>query len=420
MVAKISLGNSLYGCIVYNGEKINKEQGRLLDTNGIIDSCDGKINNALVMRIFERHLSVNRRTEKPVVHISLNPHPNDVLTDNDLATIAREYLERLGFGEQPYLIYKHEDIDRHHLHIVTVNVDSNGRRLNQDFLFRRSKRITDELETKYGLHKADRKQHRHDNPLRKVEVSQGDVKKQVSNTVKAVCATYKFRTMGEYRALLSLYNVTVEEVHGMVNGREYHGLVYSATDDYGNKIGNPYKASRLGKAVGYYGIQRHFGYSDKTIREKNLTDKTRRTVAFVLGNTHRKERFVELLREKGIDAIFRHTDEGRFYGATFIDHRTGCVLNGSRLGREFSANALQEHFTLPYENEQPIPVTVQQSPTEEQSSNVHYEQGDLFDDCGSGLGLLSGSGSSSAEAQEAAFDKELRRKKKRKRKGLGL
>jgi len=420
MVAKISLGKSLYGALAYNGEKVNKEQGRLLDTNGIIDGCDGKIDTALALRVFERHLSANRRTEKPVVHISLNPHPDDVLTDNDLAVIAREYLERLGFGEQPFLIYKHEDIDRHHVHIVTVNVDEQGRRLNQNFLFRRSKRITNELETKYGLHKADRKQHRHDNPLRRVDISQGDVRRQVANTVKAVCTIYKFRTMGEYRALLSLYNVAVEETHGIVHGREYHGLVYSATDENGYKVGNPFKASRIGKAVGYDGVHRHFEYSNKTFREKGLTDRTRKTIASVLGRTCRKVRFIELLRGEGIDVIFRHTDEGRIYGATFVDHRNGCVFNGSRLGRDFSANVLQEHFTLPYEHEQPIPITVQQSLSIEQSNDVRYETGDLFDDNGSGLGLLYGSGGSSAEAQEAAFDKELRRKKKRKRKGLGL
>ena len=143
-----------------------------------------------------------------------------------MESLAREYLEKMGYGDQPYLIFKHEDINRHHLHIVSVNVDENGRRLNKDFIHRRSKRITTELERKYGLHPADRRQHRNDNSLRKVDASQGDVKRQVSNTVKAVMATYKFRTMGEYRALLSLYNVTVEEARGMVNGREYHGLVY--------------------------------------------------------------------------------------------------------------------------------------------------------------------------------------------------
>ena len=64
-------------------------------------------------------------------------------------------------------------IDRHHLHIVTVNVDENGKRLNRDFLYRRSDRIRRELEQKYGLHPAERKNQRLDNPLRKVAASAG-------------------------------------------------------------------------------------------------------------------------------------------------------------------------------------------------------------------------------------------------------
>lgn len=92
MVAKISFGSSLYGALAYNGEKINKEEGKLLATNKIFDYCSGKtcITNAL--RDFQRYLSPHIRTEKPVVHISLNPHPDDVLTDMDMENIAREYL----------------------------------------------------------------------------------------------------------------------------------------------------------------------------------------------------------------------------------------------------------------------------------------------------------------------------------------
>jgi len=397
MVAKISLGKSLYGCLVYNGEKINKEQGRLLGTNKIFDACDGNVDINRAMRDFMRFMPQHTRTEKPVVHISLNPHPDDVLTNMELENIAREYLEHMGFGNQPFMIYKHEDIDRHHLHIVTTRIDENGKCISDRHNYHRSKEITRDIENKYGLHKADRKQHRTDNPLRKIDVSQGDVKKQVANTVKAVCATYKFRTMGEYRALLSLYNVTVEEAHGIVHGREYSGLVYFATDDDGNKVGNPFKASRIGKAVGYDAVQRHLAYSGKAIREKGMTDRTKRTVAFIMDKTHRKERFIEMLREKGIDVVFRHTDEGRIYGATFIDHRTGCVLNGSCLDRDFSANALQEHFALPYENEQPIPIAIQQDNYQSAIANCEqYEVGDLFDDNGNGLGLLSGSGMSYA------------------------
>ena len=415
MVAKISLGKSLFGALAYNGEKINKERGKLLGTNKIFDDCFGRMDISRAMQDFSRYLSPHVRTEKPVMHVSLNPHPDDRLTDMELEGIAREYMERMGFGEQPYIIYKHEDIDRHHLHIVTIRVDANGRCISDRNNYRRSKEITRELEKKYGLYPADRRQHRHDNPLRKVGVSQGDVKRQVSNTVKAVMATYKFRTMGEYRALLSLYNVTVEEARGMAGGREYHGLVYSATDDAGNKVGNPFKASRIGKSVGYEAVRRRFEYSKEHIRDKRLADMTRKTVAAALTRTYRKETFIALLKAKGVDVVFRHTDEGRIYGATFIDHRTGCVLNGSHLGKEFSANALQEHFTLPYADTPPIPFTLRED-TPQPDTFVQSEHDEGYS---TGLGFLSGD-TSGAQAEEAAFERELKRKRKKRRKGLGL
>ena len=154
MVAKISVGSSLYGAIAYNGEKINEAQGRLLTTNRIYNDGSGTVDIGKAMEGFLTFLPPQMKIEKPVVHISLNPHPEDVLTDIELQNIAREYLEKLGFGNQPYLVFKHEDIDRHHLHIVTVNVDEIWKRLIRDFLYRRSDFIRRELEQKYGLHPA--------------------------------------------------------------------------------------------------------------------------------------------------------------------------------------------------------------------------------------------------------------------------
>ena len=102
MVAKISVGSSLYGAIAYNGEKINEAQGRLLTTNRIYNDGSGTVDIGKAMEGFLTFLPPQMKIEKPVVHISLNPHPEDVLTDIELQNIAREYLEKLGFGNQPY------------------------------------------------------------------------------------------------------------------------------------------------------------------------------------------------------------------------------------------------------------------------------------------------------------------------------
>lgn len=368
MVAKISIGSSLYGALAYNSEKINREEGRLLGANKIILPADGQIDIGRIAENFNAFMPKTGKTKKPVLHISLNPHPDDKLTDQDFEILAREYLEKLGFGEQPFIIYKHADIARHHIHIVTVNVNEQGKRLNQDFLFRRSKRITTELEEKYNLHKAQREKITPDMPIRKVDLS-GDIKRQVANTVKMVGMRYKFQTIGEYNAVLSLYNVKCEQTDGRVNGREYHGLVYFATDNEGKVIANPFKASRLGKFASRTAVESRF----ERAKDKIDVASTRCRVSDVLAQSRSKETFISGLKERNIDVVFRYTDEERIYGVTFIDHNTMTVLNGSRLGKQFSANALNERFNNQQAaNDVRVPHTVI-VPEPKQTADTHSD-----------------------------------------------
>lgn len=368
MVAKISIGSSLYGALAYNSEKMNREEGRVLGANKIILPADGQIDIGHIAENFNAFMPKTGKTKKPVLHISLNPHPDDKLTDQDFEILAREYLEKLGFGEQPFIIYKHADIARHHIHIVTVNVNEQGKRLNQGFLFRRSKKITTELEEKYNLHKAQREKITPDMPIKKVDPS-GDIKRQVANTVKMVGMRYKFQTIGEYNAVLSLYNIRCEQTDGRVNGREYHGLVYFATDDEGKVIANPFKASRLGKFASRTAIDSRF----ERAKDKIDVAPTKRKVADCLAQSTGKDDFTAKLKDRGIDVVFRYTDEGRIYGVTFIDHNTMTVLNGSRLGKQFSANALNEHFNNQQAtNDVPLPDTPI-VPEPEQTTDTHSE-----------------------------------------------
>ena len=339
MVAKISIGSSLYGAISYNGEKINEAKGRILGSNKVVIPPDGHVDVARMVEDFKSFMPKMGRTKKPVLHISLNPHPEDKLTDQDFEILAREYLDKLGFGEQPWVMYKHEDIDRHHIHIVTVNVNEQGKRLNQAFLFRRSKKITSELEDNYNLHKAQRERVSPDTPITKLDPA-GDIKRQLANIVKLVGMRWQFQTLGEYNAILSLYNIRCEATDGKVNGREYHGLVYFATNDAGETIANPFKASRLGKFANRSAVENKFERSATSINLKP----SRRIISSVINDSSGKDDFIAKLREKGIDILIRENNDGRIYGVTFIDHNTHTVLNGSRLGREFSANAFERWF----------------------------------------------------------------------------
>lgn len=345
MVAKISLGNSLYGSLVYNGEKINKEHGRVLDTNKVYNDGSGKINIHRVFEDFKRWMPQATKAEKTMMHISLNPHPDDRLSEAQYIQIAHEYMEKMGFADMPYVVVKHEDIDRHHIHIVALRVRPDGSAIDSRNNYYRSKEITREIERKYGLHTAERQKITPDMPIRKIDPN-GDIKRQVANTVKMVGMRYKFQTLGEYNAILSLYNIRCEGADGRVNGREYHGLVYFATDDEGKTITSPFKASRLGKFAGREAIEQRYERSKERIEIKPMKKK----VSGIMSKSTGKEDFIARLKAENIDLVLRYTDEGRIYGATYIDHDSRTVLNGSRLGRTFSANALEDWFNNPADN----------------------------------------------------------------------
>ena len=422
MVAKISIGNSLYGALTYNGEKINKEKGRLLDTNKIYNDGSGSVDIRRAYEDFMRWIPTSSRTERPMMHISLNPHPDDKLSDTDFTRLAHDYMQMMGLGDMPYMIYKHEDIDRHHVHIVALRVGTDGRCISDRNNFYKNKKVCRELEQRYGLKPAEREKISPDTPFTKIDPN-GDIKRQVANTVKMVGMRYKFQSMGEYNAILGLYNVKCDTADGRVNGREYHGLVYFATDDNGNTIATPLKASRLGKFASRTAIDGRF----ERAKEKIDVMPTKLKVADALGQSSGKDDFVTKLKERNIDVVFRYTDEGRIYGVTFVDHDTMTALNGSRLGKEFSANALNARFSQqqqPTEQASIIPVApapedAQQSqstssagtaPAPTQSQSVHNDSGD-YDFTLPGLDLFQQGQSFNPEEEE--FRRRMQRKKKR-------
>ncbi|MBP7611534.1 MAG: relaxase/mobilization nuclease domain-containing protein [Paludibacter sp.] len=360
MVAKISHGSNLYGALSYNQEKVDEGLGKVLATNLVIEPTDGAFNTASCMQDFERFMPSHIRTSKPVIHISLNPHPDDKLTDNQLADIGREYMERFGYGGQPYMIFKHEDIGREHIHIVSTRVRTDGSIISDSKNYERSQKITNHLEQKYGLH-AKEKSQGESWQLSPVDASLGNLKKQVANVIKPLSTMYRFQTLGEYRALLSLYNIGVEEVKGENKGKPYRGLVYSALDGEGKRVGTPLKSSLFGKALGFEGLEKLFDKSKETIKTNGVAKQTRAIVSASLASTRTESEFRAALREKGIDLVLRRNDEGRIYGATFIDHNQRAVLNGSRLGKEFSANVFNERFAN--ESQQQEQREDQQTPT---------------------------------------------------------
>ena len=341
MIAKISSSNSLAATLGYNFKKVEKHEASVLLVQGLFQDRNGRYSRAQVLADMLRTIPERCRTKKTVFHCSLNPHPDEKLSDEALSRIAAEYMEALGYGAQPYIVFRHNDIPRAHIHIVSLRVDSDGQKINDRFERRRSKRITDALEAKFGLLPSRKKKVVSAQPSA-VDINAGDIKRQVAAAVQYVLGRYAFQSVGEMNLLLTRFHVTAEEVKTERKGRPFDGIVYAATDTDGHKICTPIKASEIGRQVSYAALRRHFEQSKSVVRER--AGAIRRAIADVMQTSPDRAEFIDRMRGHGIETVTRINAAGRLYGITFIDDANGIAVNGSRLGKGFAANVFNAYF----------------------------------------------------------------------------
>lgn len=154
MIAKISTGSYVFGMVNYNHSKINQEKnaeqkGIILGTNNINSIQFNDIVNTLSACNLR-----NNNVSKPNIHISLSFHKDDILDNETIYKIAEDYMKELEYSEQPYAVYRHFDKEHPHVHIVSSQINSLGKKINDSHIKRRSYKISRRLEEKYQITKA--------------------------------------------------------------------------------------------------------------------------------------------------------------------------------------------------------------------------------------------------------------------------
>ena len=418
MIAKISATENLGGALGYNFKKVEKGEANILLAAELYQSKEGRYTMEDVLADMEALIPKNCRTKKTVFHCSLNPHPDEKLSDERLTQIAKEYMEALGYGNQPYIVFKHNDIAREHIHIVSLRIDDEGKKINDKFEKRRSKQITDALERKYSLIPSSKVTDKAMNETPKIDIIRGNIKEQVASVLRMVLKHYRFCSLGELNAILSKYNLAVEEVKTEFRGKKYDGLVYVPTDDKGGKASTPIHASDIGRGVGYTAVQNKVQKSKQAI--KPLIPTIRRKVLGVMRTSpDTEEKLRQRLEEQGLRVTIRKNESGRIYGITFIDDKEGIALNGSRLGKGYAANVFNGYFSNPTHNPfldetlyGSLSVHLDQSATVH-PSQLNTEESDnlvdeLIEDMADGSFLSTGND----DWKEAAWQRKLRRQNK--------
>lgn len=340
--------------------------------------------------------------------------------------MAEEYMREMGYGEQPFVVFKHTDIDRSHIHIVSICVDEEGKKISDKFEKMRSMNVCRELESKHGLISATDKEHRQNEKIfRPVDYQTGDIKSQIASVIRHLPKYYQFQTLGEYNALLSLFHITTEKVEGELHGKFQQGLLYFALNDQGEKVSHPFKASLFGKDAGISALELHFEKSKETLKNHTAKPTIKAAVVIALQATSDEQTFKKQLAEQGIKVIVRRNDTARIYGMTFIDHNSKTVWNGSRLSKEFSANTFNDYWNNNIkpefkESDQPQQKVTSLNDIEDLAAEKPHQLFDFLNTEKHEDGLIEALGGLLPEAQvedyeEQDFSNKMKKKKKRKR-----
>jgi len=381
MVARIKRAGSLSRVLNYNEKKVQQGVAECIHAVHYPKDLE-QLNFYNKLHRLEHLAALHPGIKANAVHISLNFDATDKLNKELLSKIADTYMRQIGFGDQPYLVYQHHDAGHPHIHIVTTNITSKGKRIDMQNIGRdKSEPARRAIEWAYGLVRAESRSRQKSNDLaedylRIVEYGKTEnIKRAVTNVLDKVLNEYKFTSLPELNAALKWYNVMADR--GETGSRMYNnkGLVYRVLDEKGEKIGTPIKASDFYSKPTLAKLERLF-VKNRVLRhgfKQKL--KTKLDIALFRSDGDFQE-FTDLLWRESIEAVVHRNKEGRAYGITYVDHRNKCVFKASDLGREFTAAAFRKRQELEQRQARGIAISRQwklrPAPAKEQVHDHFY------------------------------------------------
>jgi len=322
MVANIRSGNNFYGAASYNQIKVKKGEASILYSQNLRGTTPKAIEKSF------KNLT-NSKIKKPVFHASLSFAKEDKakLTNEKILKITQDYLDKTGYGRQPYIVYRHNDTEHPHVHILTSRVDiQTQKKINDSHEFRKSKAITDQLETKYDLAIADPKVL---------------LKKEISVEVNHILETKKPEN-------LKNLNKELSKIHSPISVKSSGKGSYFKNENWNKTIPRGLKSS----------LFKEEGLDKKSLEERFA--RNRRARLYVKGSVEKvlakspkinAVTFAEALKSKDIDVSFRQGkgDNKAVIGVayTYQEH----TYNGSTLDRNLSFNKTKEQLEFPSQKE---------------------------------------------------------------------
>lgn len=348
MVAILNAGTSITRPVHYNENKLKEGTAVFLSAVNYPGNSTGD-SPALRLKYLVKITGLNPRRKTNSVHVSLNFSPDDTLEKDQLIQISNEYMKGIGFGYQPYLIYQHLDAGHPHLHIVTTNIQLDGKAISLYYLVNlKSIPTCKAIENRFGLVKAG-EQKLAVSSSKRVELSpleygRSEMRKGIGTILQPILNNYHFTSLQELNAVLKGYNVVADRGKEGSVAFVKRGLYFRMLDEKGEKVGIPIKSSLFHFKATLDAIESRFPENEKARQFhvpalKSAIDWT----VFKATDRPKRMKWEDLmgqLEKQGIVLVPGFNQEGRLLEVTYVDHRNSSVFSGNSLGRDYTAKGL--------------------------------------------------------------------------------
>jgi hypothetical protein len=274
MVIRLTVGSQIGGALRYNEQKVIQKQAHVLGATGFANNELAEKSRNYATSVLESQARKNTNVKKPTLHFSLSLHPSEQVSDDKFKAIAHQFMAEMGYQNQPYIVYRHYDTAHPHIHIVTTCVSETGDKINDSFIKRRTNKVRQKLELRFGLIKAQGR-----GKTKTTEQAQA-VTPQLTQTVKPeregvtkgfekkdqleaiLRETFQratFNNLDEYRAQLKEQHVCMVLHKSAVAGKLIRGISYLLADETGKPASPRIKASDIGTWATWKEIEKQFG-----------------------------------------------------------------------------------------------------------------------------------------------------------------
>ncbi|WP_431129947.1 relaxase/mobilization nuclease domain-containing protein [Flagellimonas flava] len=285
MIIKILGSQSSFRGVSYNEDKIAEGKSEGLVAENFVFPEGTEPTKADYINYLKYHSSSNTKVKDKQFHAVISARGSEK-TPKQLVEYAKLYLEKMGYGNNPYLIYFHNDTNNNHVHMVSTRIDGNGKKINDSFEKVKSQEILKEFGIDYGKH---------------------------AKSVLEWARSYSISTPGQLISLLRTKDIAAKQ-NGDNISIYYQGKLFdsiSVKDAVNSKPLSKKKSGQYKQIVGKYSLQLNYDDLKKHLHEKH-----------------------------GLE-IVEHVAKGKTkpFGYTLIDHPTKTVLKGSEV---FPLKALLE------------------------------------------------------------------------------